>query len=301
MICQNTDTYLTAGHELTNNTSFYAPARKPASATQDEGSQPEEQLYNQSHLAQALLKRAAYANETVLSTLKLNHIEEHLKDYPKLRIKPNATLRDIALIGTEDATLAVSAWKVFWKELNTAGNNPRPPLLIAVDGADHWFGLTKYRNAEFKLIHAQQFTLIKQLTDLLFSSPQTPAPLLNGGLILFTTSGSNSPNFPSFEALIEQIQATKQGISPKSPDFPLQDPYSKPDTRVTSLLERAAGVNVLDVNGTSKFESKGILEYFAKSGLLQKPLSERLVQDYRQLSAGGIIGELAKLGARVRA
>lgn len=237
----------------------------------------------------------------VLSTLKLNHIEQHLKDYPKLRIKPSANLRDIALRGAEDATMAVSAWKVFWKELNTVGSNPRPPVLIAVDGVDHWFGLTKYRNAEYNLIHAQQFTLIKQLTDLFFSAPKTPSPLLNGGLILFTTSGSNSPKFPSFEALIEQIQATKQGVNPKSPEFPLQDPYSRPDVRVTGLLARAEGVNILDVNGTSKFESKGILEYFARSGLLQKPLSEQLVSDFRQLSGGGVIGELAKLGARVRA
>ncbi|KEF51937.1 uncharacterized protein A1O9_11927 [Exophiala aquamarina CBS 119918] len=289
------------GHEFTNNTSFYAPVRKTSPSSQDENSLPGEQLYNQSHLAQALLTRAANANQMVLSTLKLNHLEQHLQDYPKLRIKPKATMRDIALLGAQDATNAVSAWKVFWKELNTAGNNPRPPVLVAVDGVDHWFGLTKYRNADYNLIHAQQFTLIKQLTDLFFSLPKTPSPLLNGGLLLYTTSGSNSPKFPSFEALIEQIQATERGVNPKSPEFPLQDPYSKPDVRVTSLVSRAGGISLLDVNGTSQFESRGILDYFARSGLLQKPLSEQLVSDFRQLSAGGIIGELAKLGARVKA
>lgn len=210
-------------------------------------------------------------------------------------------MSDLALLGAQDPTNAVSAWQAFWKELNTAGDNPRPPVLVAVDGVDHWFGLTKYRSADYELIHAQQFTLIKQFTDLFFSSPKTPSPLLNGGLFFFSISGSNSPKFPSFEALLKQLHATKQGVDPKSPEFPLQDPYSKPDLRVTSLLSRAAGVELLDVNGTSKHESQGILEYFARSGLLQKPLSEKLVLDFRLLSAGGVIGELAKLGVRVKA
>lgn len=243
----------------------------------------------------------ANANEDVLSKLKLNHIDQFLQDHPKLRLKPNATIKDLALLATNDPTSAVIVWQALWKELNTSGHHQRPPVLVAVDGADHWFGLTKYRNAEFDFIHAQQFTIIKQFTDLLFSSPETPSPLLNGGLVVFTASGSNSPRFPSFETLLKQLHATKQGTDAKSPDFPMQGAYSKPDVRVTSLLSRAQGVKLLEVNGTSKSESTSILEYFARSGLLQKPLSENLVSDYRQLSAGGIIGELAKLGLRVRA
>lgn len=283
------------GSGYVNNTSFYAPVHKNDEAPIDR------QLYNQSHLAKALLTRVAHSNEEVLSKLKLNYLADFLKEHPKLRLKPDATLNDLALLGANDPTNAVTVWQAFWKELNTPGEYPRPPVLLAVDGVDHWFGLTKYRNAEYGFIHAQQFSLIKQFTDLFFSGSETPSPLLNGGVMFFTTSGSNSPKFPSFETLIKQLHATKQGVDPKSPDFPMQSPYSNPDARITSLLSRAQGVQLLEVNGTTKNESQGILEYFARSGLLQKQLSEKLVSDYRQLSAGGVIGELAKLGVRVRA
>ncbi|KAK5050825.1 hypothetical protein LTR84_003384 [Exophiala bonariae] len=283
------------GSEFVNNTSFYAPVHKSDEAPIDQ------QLYNQSHLAKALLTRMTNSSEDVLSKLKLNYLDDFLKEHPKLRLKPNATMNDLALLGANDATNAVTVWQAIWKELNTPGEHSRPPVLLAVDGVDHWFGLTKYRNAEYGFIHAQQFSLIKQLTDLFFSAPETPSPLLNGGLMFFTTSGSNSPKFPSFETLTKQLHAAKQGVDPKSPDFPMQSPYTKPDTRITSLLSRAQGVRLMEVNGTTKNESQGILEYFARSGVLQKQLSEKLVSDYRQLSAGGIIGELAKLGVRVRA
>lgn len=245
-------------------------------------------------MAKALLHRLAYANEAVLQTLKLNH--EHPKS---LRVKPSASLNDLVLIGAREQTLAVPVWEAVWKELNTRGDNPRPPILLTVDSVDHWMGASKYRSAEFDLIHAQQFTLVKQVTDLFFSGTQKP--LANGGMMIMSTSGSNKPTFPSLRTLVDQFRARDNGIDPSSPAFPVPKPYSKPDTRVIDLFSKAADVRFMDVNGTTVPESKALLEYFARSGLFQRGVTEHVVNQLRALSSGGLVGELAKLGRRVTA
>ena len=57
----------------------------------------------------------------------------------------------------------------------------------------------------------------------------------------------------------------------------------------------------MEVSGTTQPESKGLLEYFAQSGLFQQTVTEQVVARLRALSAGGVVGELAKLGKRVTA
>ncbi|KIX07062.1 uncharacterized protein Z518_05039 [Rhinocladiella mackenziei CBS 650.93] len=278
--------------DFVNNTSSYAPVKEGGAEHATS-----EQLYIHPHLTQALLTRAMYSNEAVLKTLKLNH------PVPKeFSLKPHATLKDLAQVAVEDHTLAWPVWQAFWRELHEPGTKPRPPVLLTVDGFDHWMGPTKYRSAEFKIIHAHQFTLIRQFTNLLFSNNDAalPSPLANGGLMFFCTSGSNTPAYPTFTVLLNQMQARAKGISPTSPDFPLPAPYSKADPYVMDLMPRTEGIKLLDLNGSSVLESKGLLEYFVRSGVLQTTLTEAAIAEYRGLSNGGIMGELAKLGRRIR-
>lgn len=54
------------------------------------------------------------------------------------------------------------------------------------------------------------------------------------------------------------------------------------------------------LGGLTRDETRGYLEYFARSGLLREPINEQWVGEKWSLSGGGIIGELEKLGRHVR-
>jgi small subunit ribosomal protein S29 len=283
-----------------NNTSSYTPLR------QAEGDLSN-QLYVQPHLTQLLLQRAIAASGPVLQVVKLNH--KHSKVPSE---KPLSTLYDLVQRGAEDYHLSWPVWRALLKELREPGALPRPPVLLTADGVDHWMGPTLYRNSEHKIIHAHQFTLIKNFLDFLFSTtagPDASKEFANGGMVLLSTSGSNSPTNPTFALLLNQLRALQaQNIRPDSPDFPLPKPYSKPDERVLNLLTDAAAaatsgssdtVRLMDLKGLSKVECRGYLEYFAQSGLLHQRITDGYVGEMRGLSGGGVVGMLAKLGSRV--
>jgi len=239
--------------------------------------------------------------------------------------------------GAEDFHLSIATWQAFLQELTEeAGSAKRPGVLVTADGIDHWMGPTLYRDSNHKFIHAHQFTLVRQFVDMLFSDNDahtggdgplaTPSGFVNGGMVLFCTSGSNTPSYPNFDLLISQIQHMRQhdemrrsnhsafGISSErlpaapvstepseDPSFPLPKPYSNKDKHVLKLSAPAASgnVNVLELKGLSIDESKGYLDYFAQSGLLRREINDKFVGEMRGLSGGGVIGELAKLGRRV--
>lgn len=227
------------------------------------------------------------------------------------------SLKDLALAGAEDANQAWPVWQRFWQELNTinpsssAGRARPPPLLIVVDGFDHWMGITKYRSAEFNLIHAHQLTLIEQFVSLLFpsASPSPPSShpsssnLANGGIVLAATTGSNTPNFSSFNRLLTQLQARARGLEITDPDFPMPGPYTRVDDRVVGLLgatSRTTQPDVRTLKGLSRLEARGLLEYFARSGVMKDVVTEKLVSEKYALSSGGVVGEIARFGTRLR-
>ena len=241
----------------------------------------------------------AYANEKVLSSLKVS------RQYPNVTTKPNMNLQDLALLGIKEPAVAWSVWQAVWAELMEP-NDPskaerRPPILIAVDGIDHWMSLSKYRSAEYNLIHAHQFTLIRQILSLLFPGPSPTNDLVNGGMVLAATTSSHSPNTPSFNLLLRQLIARGSGVQPTDQGFPMPEPYSKVDQSVLDLLYSGGETKAQVLKGLSRDETRGLLEYFARSGILKENISQTLVGEHWSLSGGGVIGELAKFGTRIRA
>ncbi|KIX97859.1 uncharacterized protein Z520_06637 [Fonsecaea multimorphosa CBS 102226] len=276
--------------DFVNNTSSYAPLRH----AEDES----EHMYIQPHLTQLLLTRIAASNESVLKSLRLNHA------HPKpLSLKNNSTLLDLAQKGAGDHHLSWQAWQALYKELTEPGQHQRPPVLVAADGVDHWMGPTAYRDSEHKILHSHQFMLVKQFINFLFTArTSNTSPFINGGMVLYSTSGSNTPAYPTFDLVLSQMRAVQvHSISPAHPDFPLPKPYSKPDPRVLALSAPATrgDLNLLELKGLNRLESRGYLEYFAKSGLLHKRITDGLVSEMRGLSGGGVVGELARLSRRV--
>ena len=254
-------------------------------------SSEQEQLYVQPHLTAELLTRLAFTNESVLKTLTLNH-----KMPASIPGTTPKTLHDLAMLGANTPPQAWPVWQHLFQELTTAGSNPRPPILFAADSIDHFMGPTKYFSSTHKVIHAHQFTLIRQFLNLLFK----PTPLPNGGLVIGATTASNNPTYPSFQLLLQQISALNQNVEPTSDEFPLPGPYQTVDSRVTSLLDPTANTTVTRLNGLSRQETRGLLQYFIKSGILKASISDLLVGEKWTESGGGVIGELSKVAARAR-
>ena len=272
--------------DYTINHSSYAPVP---------GGQ-DERLYIQPHLTSDLLARVVTANRALLSKLPL--AEDHTAS--KLPTSKKMTLVDLATLGADEPSVAWPVWQALWKELNSTsrGKTPIPPVLLAVDSVDHWFDMTKYRSSDFKFIHAHQFLFIRQFMQLLF---HTPAPgLANGGMILAATSGSNSPLAPSFDILLRQMAARAKGLQMTDADFPLPKPYQNVDQRVLDLFRGGEDTQVQELSGLTQYEAKGLLEYYARSGILKETLTDTKISEKWTLSGGGIVGELTKFGSRVR-
>lgn len=124
--------------------------------------------------------------------------------------------------------------------------------------------------------------------------------------MLYATSGSNSPAVPTLEVALAQLKAHQQGVAESSADFPQPDPYAEVDNRVLDLFKQAASksssspLELQILGGLSRDEARGYMEYFARSGILQEKITDEWVSEKWSIAGGGIIGEMEKLGKRLR-
>jgi small subunit ribosomal protein S29 len=56
-----------------------------------------------------------------------------------------------------------------------------------------------------------------------------------------------------------------------------------------------------ELRGISKEETRGLLEFYARSGILRERISEAVVAEKWTLAGGGILGELNRFGKRMNA
>ena len=281
--------------ELVSGDTSYAPI---------EGTNPTQ--YVQPNATSALLTRTVEANREVLSGLRISQQHPTLKG-----LKPSSTLEDLAKLGFHDAALAWPVFQALWTELTATAAapgmekdfKPRPPMLVAVDGLAHWMTESAYRASDFTPVHAHDLIFVQHFLSLLKSGQ---ASLNNGGMLLYATSTSNNPSNYSLEIGLDQLAARQEGISPSSPDYPQPEAYSNADARVLDLFkpaEKASGkegaLELQTLGGLTREETRGYLEYFARSGLLRESVNEKWVGEKWSLSGGGIIGELEKLGRHV--
>lgn len=76
-----------------------------------------------------------------------------------------------------------------------------------------------------------------------------------------------------------------------------RDPYEKNyDLRAEETLK---GFEVLEVGGLSKGEARGLMEYWAASGVLRQRIDERCVAGEWALAGNGVAGEIQR-GLRMR-
>ena len=149
--------------------------------------------------------------------------------------------------------------------------------------------LSQYRDPDFKFIHSHDLALVKHLTD--YSSGAQTLP--NGGAFLAASSKSHAPISLSMNLAITQ-QVERQ----KGEEITERDPYErKYDQRAEDSLK---GVEVLMLNGLSKVEARGLMEYWAASGVLRQRVDERTVAEKWALAGNGIVGEIQRGALRMR-
>ncbi|KAG8525352.1 uncharacterized protein KY384_008996 [Bacidia gigantensis] len=232
--------------------------------------------YTQKTYTAKLLSQIARANESVLSQLQLSTPHTPTPTLPS--IPSNISLARLGLLGAEDATIAHEIFTILLRELQAPD---RPPLLLCIDNLAHVMRDSKYRDAEFKLIHAHQLELVKWLVSHLSGSQ----PLTNGGMVLAATSSSNAPSVRTLNMALESLEAgrTLEG----------RDALVRWDERVLGVFERP-GLHVQRLGGLDKDEAKGLMEYWARSGVLLDRVDEKRVGEEWVVSGGGILGELER-------
>jgi small subunit ribosomal protein S29 len=224
------------------------------------------------------------------------------------------TLEDLAQVGVQDPANAWPVFQALWAELTATSaatgleNHfaPRPPILVTVDNLGYWMQNSAYRSIEHELIHAHDLVFVRHFLDLL--KPGTGKPTLpNGGALLYATSNSNNPSIYGFDVALKQVAARHAGVDPSAPEFPVPEAYSNPDPRILEALNSpkstAAKESMLDIQelgGVTRDEARGFFEYFARSGLLRETINDTWVSEKWTLSGGGLIGELEKVGRRLR-
>ncbi|CAL5868444.1 uncharacterized protein PFLUO_LOCUS2669 [Penicillium psychrofluorescens] len=273
--------------ELVSGDTAYSPI---------EGTNPTQ--YVQPNATSTLLSRVVKANQDVLAGLRISQQHPALKG-----LKPGSTLADLAKLGLQDAAVAWPVFQALWTELNATKAapgvkdefQPRPPMLVTLDGLAHWMGESVYRAADYTTIHSHDLVFVNHFLSLL-TQGQT---LGNGGLVLYATSTSNSPSNYSLEVGLDQLAARQEGVKPSSPEYPQPESYSDADPRVMDLFQASMSKDGLlelqTLSGLTRDETRSYVTYFARSGLLREVVNDQLVGEKWSLSGGGVIGELEKV------
>lgn len=278
------------GQDLTNGHTSYQP---DASG----------KLYAQPHYTANLLDTIVKANEPVLSTMQLS-----LKHDLPMPVQSNISLSRFAALGAADPEIAHQIYIALMAELSApskpdAGKGQqRPPLFLGFDAIDHAMRLSQYLNAETQPIHAHDLALVNSFARYMTGENALP----NGGMVLAAISESNRAPSATLDYLLDSKHgAATNWAEPRfSPHTgwkaePMREwsPYAPFDERVGKFLESAEAQKV---EGLSKSEAKGLMEYYAMSGVLRNQVTERLVSEKWSLSGGGIIGELERATVRTR-
>lgn len=267
-------------------------------------------MYAQPTYTAEFLTKIVKANFDVLSKLqlKLSH------DLP-IPIQSNISLARFAELGASDPDLAWPIYNALFRELTAEG---RPPVAYTLDGVVFAMRPTKYLDADVKPIHAHDLTLLNHFLSYLSGSQS----LRNGGLVMAVDSQSNRPSVPTLDhALQRPVRKAKQAeeeahlaaflerdekariahegrqsrSNPQLKELRAvmrePSPFLVTDDRVAAVMKDVA---VVDVKGLSKEECRGVMEYYARSGMLRQRVDSSLVSEKWTLAGQGVIGEIER-------
>ena len=113
-------------------------------------------------------------------------------------------------------------------------------------------------------------------------------------------SQSNAPKVPSLDFALLDLEGPI--VTRAGQDIPKKErnPFVRYDERVLNTLQKEKGVQVQRLQGLSKEEARGLMEYWAKSGMVRERVSEGFVGEKWAISGGGVVGELERAVVRMR-
>ncbi|KAL8828801.1 MAG: hypothetical protein Q9191_002388 [Dirinaria sp. TL-2023a] len=237
-------------------------------------------------------------------------------------IPPNISLSRLASLGIQDPDIAWRVFTLLMTELTMPNSQltaeqARPPLLLTMDSLAHAMRPdTAYRHPNFEPMHAHDLAIVDFFMGHFSGRKQLP----NGGLVLGITSGSNQPRNPTLDLTLAQLEHESSSSRSSSAQPQLNtlvhltqpmtlqqwelqgDPFKTYDQRVVSIFKNnyEGRVELHKVKGLNKDEARGLMEYWAKSGLLRGKVSDNLVSEKWILSGQGVVGELEKAVVRMR-
>ncbi|KIN03897.1 hypothetical protein OIDMADRAFT_158841 [Oidiodendron maius Zn] len=239
-------------------------------------------MYSQNEYTANWLGQIAKANNTVLHGLQLS--QKH--DLP-IPIENDMSLVRLCELGARDKEVSWPIFKAFWSEITAAG---RPPILVSLDSLGQVLQTSMYRDAAYKLIHSHDFAIVAHFADCLSGKNR----LANGGAVIAATNRSHDPISKSLELAVKQSLEMKQG----GKLLTKRDPYEKKyDERADRVLQ---GLEILQLKGLSKVEARGLMEYWAKSGVFRSRVDEKIVTEKWAVAGNGIVGEIERNALMMR-
>jgi small subunit ribosomal protein S29 len=239
-------------------------------------------LYSQNTYTANWLSQILRSNNAVLQTLEIDPTQHKLP----IPLREKITLARLCELGAREPDISWPIFLALWSEIVAKG---RPPVLMTLDGLSHIMRNSLYRSAEFKEIHAHDLVIVKHFVEYLGGKKTLP----NGGAVMAATSRSHSPLSKSMELMIIQSQENQIGVE-VTPRDPFEREY---DPRVEEVLD---GAPVMRLGGLSKHEARGLMEYWAQSGVLRQRVDERSVTEKWALAGNGIVGEIQRGVLRMR-
>jgi small subunit ribosomal protein S29 len=196
------------------------------------------------------------------------------------------SLARLCELGTRDPDAAWAVFQAVWADITMPG---KPPILMTLDGLSYIMADSEYRDPAFNKIHTHDFAIAKHFLDYLSGSTSMP----NGGAVIAATSRSHHPVSLSMELAITQSLDRAQNQEVTS-----RDPFErKYDERADKALQR---MSVMKLGGLSRQEARGLMEYWAASGVLRQRVDEQSVAEKWALAGGGIVGEIQRGALRMR-
>ena len=262
---------MSTAQELTNAVTDYSPIPN---------SNPT--IYSQNTYTANWLSEILKSNNAILQTVEMDP-KQHKLPIP---LKENITLARLCELGAREPDISWPIFQVLWSEITAEG---RPPVLMALDGLSHVMQKSLYRSEDFNEIHAHDLAIVRHFMEYLGSKKTLP----NGGAILAATSRSHAPASKSMELRI--LQALEEASGDK---ITQRDPFEREyDVRAEESMKGASAVRL---GGLSKHEARGLMEYWAQSGVLRQTVDERSVTEKWALAGNGIVGEIERGALKMR-
>jgi small subunit ribosomal protein S29 len=262
-------------------------------------------LFSQPTYTANWLSQINKANTTLLQDMELS-----LMHNLPIPLQSNISLSRLCELGARDPDVAWPVFQAFWAELMAKG---RPPVLLALDGLNNVMRESMYRAPDTSFVHAHDLAIVNHFVGYLSGVRK----LGNGGAVIAATNRSHAPKSKSLDLVLTQLEERQLGEE----EITEKDPFEKGyDGRVEWALgvkdvegvEEAAGeetvekelspgpVEVLKLKGLSKKEARGLMEYWAKSGVLRKRVDEEEVAEKWALAGNGVVGEIERGALRMR-